>query len=261
MVTAIGYRTSRACAAFPTGCQPFKAEYVFVVEGETDVDALFGLGLCATCNDGGAEKWSADHARYFNPQQRVTIIPDNDDPGRKHAEAVARSLYGKVASLKILDLAGLPDKGDVSDWLQGREPVEANEELCRLAEAAAEWKPASQMGARSESTSLLKQIADFDEDFAIQAEAYSFLSPCPPDHFLTRWIDSASKRTDAAHEYHEAAGLVLLASATPNVRARLRPYPRGLPTNLYVLLIGDSTISRKTTSANLARDAQNYDPQ
>jgi hypothetical protein len=91
---------------------------------------------------------------------------------------------------------------------------------------------------------------------SIQAESYVYTSPCPADHYLTRWIKYAGTRTDAAHEYHEAAALVLLASGTPNVRARLAPYPRGLPTNLYTLLIGDSTTSRKSTSESFARDAQ-----
>jgi hypothetical protein len=93
-----------------------------------------------------------------------------------------------------------------------------------------------------------------EERDAIQQEGCSSL--CPGDHFLKRWIEYAGMRTDAAREYHEAAALVLLAGATPNVRARLAPYPRGLPTNLYALMIGDSTTSRKSTSESFARDAQ-----
>lgn len=85
---------------------------------------------------------------------------------------------------------------------------------------------------------------------------YTFASAVGPDHFLAKWIDYASRRTDAAHEYHEGAGLALLAAATPNVRAQLAPYPNGLPTNLYALMLGDSTISRKTTSKDFARDVQ-----
>jgi 5S rRNA maturation endonuclease (ribonuclease M5) len=118
-----------------------KAEYVSIVEGEKDVENLRKIGLTATCNAGGAGKWTDEHSQYFNTQQHVTIIPDNDEPGRKHAEQVAKSLFGKVASIKILRLEGLPEKGDVSDWLQGRDPEQAAEELSRLSEAAPEWKP------------------------------------------------------------------------------------------------------------------------
>ena len=125
-----------------------EAEYIFVTEGERDVESLREIGLTATCNTGGAGKWTAELAQYFNDHQHVTIIPDNDEPGRKHVQQVAASLHGKVASLKILELAGLPDKGDVSDWLIGRDLVEAAEELCKLSEGAPKWKPAASPPAR-----------------------------------------------------------------------------------------------------------------
>lgn len=85
---------------------------------------------------------------------------------------------------------------------------------------------------------------------------YTFASACGDDHFVTRWMTYGNSRTDASHAFHEAAGLGLLASATPRVRARLREYPNGLATNLDLLFLGDSTSSRKTTSQNFARDVQ-----
>ncbi len=83
---------------------------------------------------------------------------------------------------------------------------------------------------------------------------YRFETPFPKGHFVRDYLEYAAKRTDASHAYHEAAGLALLALATPNVRAHLAPYPYGLPTNLYLLLVGDSTRSRKSTAINLATD-------
>ena len=117
------------------------AEYVFIVEGEKDVEALRNIGQIATCNTGGACKWTEELNQYFTPNHHITILPDNDTPGRDHATQVAQNLFGKVASLKVLELAGLPEKGDVSDWLIGRDSETAAEELCRLADAAPEWKP------------------------------------------------------------------------------------------------------------------------
>lgn len=84
--------------------------------------------------------------------------------------------------------------------------------------------------------------------------SYTFETPFPPGHFVRDYLEYASMRTDAAHVYHEAAGLALLALATPRIRARLAPYPKGLPTNLYLLLMGDSTRSRKSTAISLATD-------
>jgi hypothetical protein len=133
------------------------AEYIWIPEGEKDVENLRKVGLIATCNAGGAGKWTPDLVQYFTDRQHITILPDNDDAGRKHALLVARSLYGRVASLKILELPGRPEKGDVSDWLKRRDPVEAAEELSRLSEAAPEWKPASKFRIGNAAEALKPQ--------------------------------------------------------------------------------------------------------
>jgi hypothetical protein len=46
----------------------------------------------STKDAGGAGKWRADHARYLAGRQ-VVVIPDGDEPGRKHAGQVAASLH------------------------------------------------------------------------------------------------------------------------------------------------------------------------
>jgi hypothetical protein len=88
---------------------------IVVVEGEKDADRLASLGIVATCNVGGAGKWRAEYADALRGRT-VVIIPDNDEPGRRHADDVAQQLSGS-AEVRILELPGLPDKGDVSDWL------------------------------------------------------------------------------------------------------------------------------------------------
>ena len=89
---------------------------VYIVEGEKDVDRLASLGLVATCNAGGAGKWKSCHAEHLK-DRTVILIPDNDDAGREHVQKVAKSLKGIAAHVRILELPGLPEKGDVSDWL------------------------------------------------------------------------------------------------------------------------------------------------
>ena len=90
---------------------------VFIVEGEKDVDRLMSLNLPATTNPGGAGKWLPDYNEYFRAR-RVAIIADNDEPGRRHAQRVAESIYGIAASVKIIELPGPSQRGyDVSDWL------------------------------------------------------------------------------------------------------------------------------------------------
>lgn len=81
---------------------------------------------------------------------------------------------------------------------------------------------------------------------------YDFQPAFPPDHFVSRYSAWAGSRTDAPMEYHEAMALALLSYASPGARAHLSPYPRGLPLNLYLILCGGSTRTRKSTAQNLA---------
>lgn len=90
---------------------------VWIVEGEKDVLLLESHGLVATCNHGGAGAWDDRHAQWLI-KRNVVILPDNDAAGRDHAQKVAASLYGKAAAIKLVELAGLDEKGDVSDWLE-----------------------------------------------------------------------------------------------------------------------------------------------
>lgn len=101
---------------------------VYIVEGEKDADRLASLGLVATCNAGGAGKWRASHSEFLKGRH-VTLIPDNDDAGRDHVQKVAASLKGIALYVRILELPGLPEKGDVSDWLDAGGTLE---ELSRL---------------------------------------------------------------------------------------------------------------------------------
>lgn len=89
---------------------------VWIVEGEKDVNRLNKLGLLATCNPMGAGKWK-DFFSNSLADRTCVILPDNDQTGKDHAKDVARSLQKTAKSVKILDLPGLPEKGDVSDWL------------------------------------------------------------------------------------------------------------------------------------------------
>jgi len=52
---------------------------VYLVEGEKDVDALWRLGLPATCNPMGGGKWRDQYNPHLKGK-RVVILPDNDPP-------------------------------------------------------------------------------------------------------------------------------------------------------------------------------------
>jgi hypothetical protein len=122
-----------------------KADEIWIPEGEKDVESLRALGFTATTNAGGAEaKWLPSYSDTL-AGKRVFILPDNDDAGRKHAEQVAASLHGKAASVKVIELPGLPEKGDATDFIQAQtDPDTAGERLSIMADGAAEWTPKAQ---------------------------------------------------------------------------------------------------------------------
>jgi putative DNA primase/helicase len=109
---------------------------IVAVEGEKDVDALRERGFTATCNAGGAKKWRGELTPYFHGAD-VVLIPDNDRAGREHANVVGSALEKVAARVRVLDLPGLLEKGDVSDWLAAGHTVD---ELLSLIEGAPKWE-------------------------------------------------------------------------------------------------------------------------
>ena len=119
---------------------------IHIVEGEKDADALANACLVATtASEGAGAKWPPELTEYFKGR-RIVILPDADEPGRKHGQKVAKALYDVAASVKVVDL--FPDRSDghdVSDWLK-HDTVGAK--LFNAIKAAPEWRAAKRRRAR-----------------------------------------------------------------------------------------------------------------
>ena len=94
-----------------------RSEPVWIPEGEKCVDATRSLGAAATCNPGGAGKWTPELNEYFR-DRIVALPPDNDAPGLEHVRKVASSLYGIAREIRIVTLPGLGDKEDIADLIE-----------------------------------------------------------------------------------------------------------------------------------------------
>ena len=121
-------------------------EFVWVVEGEKDVETLRRYGLPAvSLPDGAKTKWQDEYTEWFSCH-KVCIIQDNDEPGRQCANMVASNIYGQAAAIKVLDLSkiwdSIPKHGDVSDFLQAF-PQDGVKRLKELAKSAEYWTPES----------------------------------------------------------------------------------------------------------------------
>jgi putative DNA primase/helicase len=91
-------------------------DFVYVPEGEKKVDFLLSWGMAATCLDSGAQTKPYDSFINALAGRHVVILPDNDEAGEKYAATVAAALFGIAASVRIVRLPGLAEKGDILDW-------------------------------------------------------------------------------------------------------------------------------------------------
>ncbi len=113
------------------------AETVLYPEGEKDSDRAAAEGFVSTTNARGAKEFRPEYADMLRGRH-VAIFGDNDKDGREGAEKKARGLYGKAASVKVIELSGLEEKGDLSDWFDQGGTVD---KLRQMISEAPEWTP------------------------------------------------------------------------------------------------------------------------
>lgn len=122
----------------PEVIEAIKAGYrIFFVEGEKTADALWDIGVAATCNPMGAGKWWDELTPHFAGAD-IVILPDNDpqmvnkstgepkfhEDGRPvkagwdHALIVFAKLKPAAKKIGVLSLPDLPLKGDAYDWIE-----------------------------------------------------------------------------------------------------------------------------------------------
>ena len=191
-----------------------------VAEGEKDVDNLARIGVLATCNAGGAGKWTAEHAKYLTGRH-VVVVPDNEPTGRNHGEQVALTLHGLAAAVRIVELPGLPPKGDASDWIAAGG---TKEELRRLAGATPNWTPAA-------AVQPWPEIESFD-----QLNLPDFPTHALPG-VLRNWVEAESHDTQTPPDL---AGLLSVAVCAATIARRVEVEPRPgwrEPVNLFAAVL------------------------
>lgn len=194
--------------------------WVVAVEGEKDGDNLARAGIVATTSPQGAGKWdTVDDSPLHG--KKVCVIADKDKPGRDHAADIVRSLYGKVASLKVIELPGDNVK-DASDWIAAGG---TKDELLRLIEAApeptptepdAESDPAADSGAppptdskKSQADAIVALALDAGVDLfhgGGGADATAYAAIPVGDHVETHPVNAKGFRRWVARLFYEATG-------------------------------------------------------
>lgn len=109
--------TGRALYRLPELLAADPSAPVWIVEGEACADALAKAGKVATTSGSAS---SADAADWSPLRGRSAILwPDHDEAGTKYADAVETRLRALGCAVERVDVAalGLPEHGDVVDWL------------------------------------------------------------------------------------------------------------------------------------------------
>ncbi|WP_022949114.1 YfjI family protein [Methylohalobius crimeensis] len=94
----------------------------FVSEGEKAAAALHSLGLPCVTSQGGSQAAAKADWKPLRNAGRVIILPDANEPGEGYARDVCKALSGldKPPKIQLARLPGLPEGGDVVDFIQAR---------------------------------------------------------------------------------------------------------------------------------------------
>lgn len=185
-VRRVLYRLPELKTAFAAG------RTIFVCEGEKDVETLAKHGFAATCNPMGAGKWQSEHTETLRDAKRVVVIADKDEPGRKHALAVATALHGVaqcVKSIELPDRNGQPVK-DAADWFAAGGTAA---ELRTLVNSAPEFTPTAAQATDANATPGNSPAPDARASTGADDEALAALAALSPLEFDRRALQEAEK--------------------------------------------------------------------
>lgn len=213
-----------------------KDKAVFIVEGEKSAAALHSLGLCAVTSIGGSQSANKADWMTLNGFKTVYLLPDNDEPGEHYARDVyaALSALEPPPAVKLARLSGLPEGGDVVDWLQnyatdwdGLAPFPETEKNWALSEFRAElkkaepvtheWGLAGLAGSRS-------GVFEWEKPNEIETKtpAVSVLRPGLIPEPLRPWLADVSHRMQTPPDFAAISAIVITGS-TIGAGCAIRP--------------------------------------
>ncbi|HEX2108048.1 MAG TPA: DUF3987 domain-containing protein [Rubrobacteraceae bacterium] len=182
-------------------------EPIFHLEGPKDLEtARERLGVVATTS-GGTNSWRSSYREHYIGAD-VAIISDNDKPGRKYATDVAQDIAAVARSVKIIDLPGLEEGGDLTDWLDAGH---AKQEFFAAVEKAPSYH-ATDESPWPAPTPLQVALPPVD-----------VLDPVLIPEPLRGWVFDVSERMDNAPPDFAAAATVVVSAALLGRKVSIRP--------------------------------------
>lgn len=185
-------------------------EPTLVVEGEWCADAVAPLGVLATTSGGADSAGRADWRPLAG--RAVTIWPDFDHPGRRYAEAVTAALLPLGCTVRIIDVArlGLPDGGDVVDWLR-MHPDATKSDIEVLATIEAESTDSlcheDEKRTKKSAATMLVELAQERYRFAVSHDGETYAVPLSgPEVVATLRGNRNALRGQLARDYFRRTG-------------------------------------------------------
>jgi hypothetical protein len=237
---------------------------IFVTEGEKDADRLWSIDLCATTVAAG--KWTDECVQALTGRN-IIIFQDNDDAGRKKAQEAAKLLHGVANTVRVVLLPGLPQRGDVSDWLDMGHSKEELIDTCfdaPLSEPQAEAARPENKPTTSQPTILAyrrhrdRTIHDWDNpDWSLLDTRRGSLPDFPLEVFspkLREVVGQTSKGAGVTRA-HVAVPLIGISSGLIGYSRRLRATTSWFqPATCWTALVGYSGTG-KTPGHSVTRRA------
>ena len=161
----------------------------------------------AGVTSGGSTSWKGEFAQEYEGLSELWILPDNDDEGRDYGAQVALDLVGIVPVVKIVELPGLENKGDLTDWLDAGHTKE------ELLELVATTEPFDSSQAWPEKPT------DLDIRLPAVEELRKSMIPDP----LSTWVFDVARRMDNSAPDFVAAAAIIQAGALIGRKVGIRP--------------------------------------
>lgn len=248
------------------------ASVVYVCEGEKAADAARSIGLITTTSIGGSQ---APELTDWTPLvgKIVIILCDNDEAGRKYAETIAGILHhlGTSTIIKIVELPGLPPKGDVVEWIEAHgdaaEPEAMGQELERLVAAC----PVQTLGVATtgqvmstsansvDSVNCVYSIQEWEHPVPLSSDS---VDACPVD-VLPKWARDECRQlaTFTQTPVDMSVGMWLSACGVALQKKFVVEPRRGWiePVNIYLLCAMDPANRKSAVVSAIAKPLKEYE--
>ena len=218
---------------------------LYVCEGEKAADAAWQVGLPATTSAHGS---SSAKRSDWSPLagMDVVLLPDADEAGERYARDVAELLVtlDPPARVRVVRLPGLPDGGDLVEFIEARhyvEPAEVGSAVVTLADATQPYAASPEV----------EPAADV-EAWPAPLPLPDGLPPVPPFDYellpasLRPWVADVAERMQCPPDYC-AATAVVMAGMLIGRKVAVRPKRHDdwqVVPNLYGMMVGRPSLMK-----------------